>query len=223
MRRYVILLWASFAFFLSACSSKPAPQTTQTVYDTALAILRDFVVQGDRALGFTSADSMKGAYIDTTQGIPIVFAREDSLVQNGLAPSTFTLEHRIVFPVYAGGQIHSAITFDSVFQEHRIQPVSFEDGSDFADYWSLARSKAKSVRPMIVEAPFFQSTFYVSLASGGTSNIVVPTELAKRIGMKISPFGTYNSGDAFVAAAKAYLKSNVRADVRISGKVARKN
>jgi hypothetical protein len=125
----------ALAFMLSSIFKpvKPAPPQ-QTIFDTALMMLKEFIVIGnDSNLGFKNFDELATATIRLDEGIDVYYLREDSLLAG---KRTFEEElipmGRKIYPVYAGNQLRSAITFTQTPSGWK--PANFENAQEIDEY-----------------------------------------------------------------------------------------
>ncbi|MDP4219021.1 MAG: hypothetical protein Q8896_01155 [Bacteroidota bacterium] len=111
--------------------NRPPRETSKlTIYDTAIYMLQDFVIDdSDWNLGFSSRQEVMKARIDTSGGgIDFYYMRKDSLLAGKLSVDTLLIKlHRRVYPVFVDSVLHAAITFDST--RNGWQPVMFDDSN----------------------------------------------------------------------------------------------
>jgi hypothetical protein len=183
LKRLLVLLPAAVviagAVLLLPKSGPFVPAKSQrTVYDTSLTILKGFVAAGDRRLGFADTNEMRGAWIDTSNGVPLYYALEDSIVNSSNTnPSNDWIRlHRTMFPVYGReGFLRSAITFDST--PTGWVPVEFDEGAVLRTFVGFhPHQPGEITEGKIVEAPFLQGEFFLGKGANGRETIVLHSE-----------------------------------------------
>jgi hypothetical protein len=177
----ILLLGAAIAAAPSFQSVPITPSVAATPFDTALAMLREFVAAGDHRLGFADTNEMNGAYINTNEGIPMYYALQDSFevekgtALRGLLPSSshgLVELHRKIFPIFANGRVRSAIAFDSSKDGWR--PIQFDNGALIRKFVEFIESDPRAAHGSVfVEAPFMQGNFLISKDASDSETVVL--------------------------------------------------
>ncbi len=123
--------------FLSQFKHTPEkPDRPLTIYDTAVKMLKEFIIQAnDTNLGFSAAQfaQLDEAQIHVDEGVNIFYLIQDSLIKskNPLDSHLVSLGRRI-FPVYYRDSLRSTITFDT--SSTGWSPVIFDDSNIIAPF-----------------------------------------------------------------------------------------
>jgi hypothetical protein len=168
-----LLLAAASWFAPAMCNAQPTP----AMFNSALNVLRDFVRLGDHRLGFRDTTEMVGASIDTNE--VLMLNDEDSVLAAGF---TWTIPylHQLVYPVYAGDSLRSAIMFDS--SAGVWEPVRFADGLEIRRYCASIKNDPRARRhSMLVMSEALQSDYVVMHLSPDSSVVVLPQPLLRHL------------------------------------------
>ncbi len=197
MKRYsILILAAAFSMLATSCGKQAGssmPETPVKFYDTALFMLREFILEGpDSNLGFTNFDELNDIRIDTTKGINIYYALEDSLVND----SAYTAQHllkmgRMIYPIYYHDQLRSAVTYDTT--PYGWRPTVFENSSIISPIIAAmekgGQGAADSATYAIYVAPFIHQKIAAVHTTQG--DYILPTNSLKQSMGEDYP----NSGD----------------------------
>ncbi len=160
----------------SACQTGP----TASMCDTAVRILQDFVRGGDFRLGFKDTAEFAGAAIDTSEGLRLGYEDASEVWFWQLTNDSIAHLHRIMYPVYAQGKLHSAIMFDST--PRGWIPIRFADGREIRRYCEFMKHDPRARRScMLVYSESLHGDYLISTAADGSRSILLPTPLAQRI------------------------------------------
>jgi hypothetical protein len=209
---YLFIAAFAFVFIRASEPVRPPPLPKgSTIYDTALAMLKEFVTEcNDSNLGFSDFTELKYARIDTTKGIDLYYLREDSLLQSGLPIDSQLIDlHRRLYPVFVRDSLRSTITF----QRTRFgwKPVAFDDGNIITEAIKKfpAQPGPENETVMLIEAPFVETELVREHSS--THNYFTPTpELLDVVGPE-TPLDTakphvHIDESLFLAALKTHLQ-----------------
>jgi hypothetical protein len=175
--------------------AKPDPQPVQTVFDTALMMLKEFIVEGnDSNLGFHNFDELDSSSIRQDEAIDEYYLREDTLLSSA---KSFEQElipvGRKIYPVYAGNNLRSAITFQST--PGGWKPIIFANAQEIDKYIADRHSASDTSKRIYsyIMMPFIHSD--VILRKSTKSAAILRThELEVEEGEDLPPPVTANDG-----------------------------
>lgn len=178
MKRTILILLAiallTGIYFLEGRPAFTQNARTLSVYDTALLILKDFVVKGgDTRLGFSNEADFEGAWLDTADGLKVLYLRHDTMTTSMTRmDSELVSLDRMIYPVFTtvGGvtKLRSAITFDVSGGWH---PIIFEDSSILAHYIAnrdVIYAKDSTLEAAIVMMPQIENHAIITRGREGT-------------------------------------------------------
>lgn len=177
MKRTLVILSAIAILTGAYLLESPAiPQngSTLTVYDTAVLILKDFVVKGgDTRLGFAGEADFEGTWLDTSKGLKVLYLRHDTMTTSMTRiDSELVALDRMIYPVFTTvngkTKLRSAITFDATGGWH---PIIFEDSTIIAPYIAShdsMRTLDPSYTAAMVMMPQIENHVIITRGKGGT-------------------------------------------------------
>lgn len=198
--------------FLTSCIKKSeAPKNSHAIYDTALWMLKEFIIEGkDSNLGFSNFDELNDMNLREDQGIDLYYLIEDSLM-NSTNPIDHYLLHmgRRIFPVYYHHQLRSAITFDTTVDGWR--PSAFDDSNIIASY--IADSNALG-DPTVSHGAILSPSIHnhIIFRRTKTGSFILPTQELRREMAEHYPQGLNNAelspvpSDDFFRGLKEHVK-----------------
>ena len=166
--------------FVTSCEKKSeAPKNSHAIYDTAIWMLKEFVIEGqDSNLGFSNFDELNDINIREDQGIDLYYLIEDSLLN-----STNRIDHHLlkmgrrIYPVYYHHHLRSAITFDTTPFGWR--PSVFDDSNVIASYIADSNASADST---VSHGAIFSPSIHNHIIFRRTKNgdFILPTKELRR-------------------------------------------
>jgi hypothetical protein len=174
--------------FLAWQTKKPVKlsvQLHQTVFDTAILMLQEFVKGGDADLGFANMGEVLNAHISVTDGIEMYYLREDSLMgSNWPIDSQIVKLNRKIYPVFSGTKLCASVTFDSTVKGW--QPLVFEDSTGVNAYLDdkakgTAATPGRKPNYIIIVVPFLNENLVMEQSATGT-RIVATATLERTMG-----------------------------------------
>ena len=182
--------------------SQTAP--SQGMCDTAVHILQDFVRAGDTRLGFPDTTGLAEAAIDTSEGLRLGYEDSALVARYNSMNANFPIRHahRIMYPVYAQGTLHSAVMFDS--GAGGWYPVRFADGLEIRRYCQFVKRdpRAAAGRRLVI-SDMLHSDYLVATGADGRRTVVLPTPLAHRMKKHLPP----TSPDSTIVAEEHFFRA----------------
>lgn len=223
MKKFILCIFVClvFAGILGSCKSEPPPKSaTKSIYDTALLMLHEFIAESnDTNLGFKNADEVLSARLDTSAGLRMIILGKGIKLAEAKDTEELDLHkemqklHRIVYPVFVGNVLHSAITFDSSYAGWR--PVMFDDSNIIAAYATELRKHASEPAGTRSYASAMVPDIHcqVTIMTDSSGEFILPTkELELEMGTDYPNIGKSQEfapipKKIFINALKEHIKS----------------
>ena len=190
---FLCLCGIGIILFRTSKNDTPFPKLNpsgMTIYDTAILMLHEFVAESnDTNLGFSNAEEVLKAHVAVDSGMPMyILGKGIRLHKNPKDTAQYKLHmemerlRRVIYPVYVGNVLHSAITFDSAYVDSlRIlywRPVMFDAGDIFTAYqndFETPATPAQGVRTYsYVMTPALHT--HLIFRHDNTGDYIIPTK-----------------------------------------------